>query len=72
MNKIIAILLVILSPIYLLGLLLEVLFVSIADSRLYSLSMFVEAIKFHYNHYPLPIKDYITLIKDFWNNDYTV
>jgi hypothetical protein len=71
MNKFIAVMLVLLSPLYLLGMLIELLFVAVNDSRLYSLSMFISAIKFHYENYPLPFKDYAALIKDFWNNDYT-
>lgn len=72
MNKLMAILLVILFPLYLLGMIIEILFVAVKDSRLYSFSMFVEAVKFHYEHYPLPFKEYGVLIKDFWNDEYTI
>lgn len=71
MSKFIAIFLVVFFPVHLAGMVISVFFEAVNDSRLYSLSMFIESCKFHYKEHPLNLKEYGVLIKDFWNNEYT-
>ncbi len=70
MTKLVAILLAIFLPFYIVAKALTVTAEAVHDSRLYAFSVFVESFKFHWTEHDLSLKEYIQSIKGFWNDEF--